>query len=285
MAGPSSRNGSNRGGRDGNHSARGERSRNESRRNNARNSGAGGRGGRNNQPARGLVAQTLDPEYLAWKKNKEAMAQDPARRLEYLESMIRDNPNANADQKAAWITEAEGLRYEQYYRTENQRLMGELEKSPLLDAARAEAKTLTDNGFIDADDQARVQRMAGRQGLSITSGQQQALTRANQFNNANTVTSMLDKARLAEQTRKDGLRGELINLGRGIATSGTQGLTQAAANQTQRDNTNAQIKAQNSAAKKQGIGSLAGAGIGFAVGGPVGGAIGAGIGSTLGRMF
>lgn len=281
MAGPSSRNGSNRGGRDGNHSARSERGGN-----NSRNSGAGGKG--RSQAKKGLSISQAD--YDSWQalKAKEAERQqkfDAAGRLEQLEMLIRDNPNANADQKAAWITEAEGLRYEQYYRTENQRLMGELEKSPLLDAARAEAKTLTDNGFIDADDQARVQRMAGRQGLSITAGQQQALTRANQFNNASTVTSMLDEARLAEQTRKDGLRGELINLGRGIATSGTQGLTQAAANQTMRDNTNNQIRAQNSAAKKQGMGSLAGAGIGFMVGGPVGGAIGAGIGGTLGKMF
>ena len=58
-----------------------------------------------------------------------------------------------------------------------------------------------------------------------------------------------------------GVMNEMVAVGRGIDSSATQQLTQAANLQTQRENNNRQIAAQNSAAKTQMAGSLASAGI------------------------
>lgn len=216
---------------------------------------------------------------------KVATAMAPESRSAQLEELIRNNPNAKADHKAAWITELEGLRYEENYRPLNQKLMGELDTSPLLDAANAETKALRENGFNDPSQLARLKRQAGRRGLGLTTGQVAASQRLNRFGNSLNVAKTLDDARLAEQDRKDNLRGEMINLGRGIATGGTSALLDAAKNETARNNTNKQLDAQNDAAKKSGGASLVGAGIGAVFGGPVGMAIGAGLGGAIGSIF
>lgn len=258
----------------------------------SRGSAGGNRGGRGDtggkdgrRPKPFEQAQSDARRERMAKLAAEKAAFDALPRSEQLDQLIRDNPNASADKKSAWITEAEGLRYEEIYRPLNQQLMGELKTNKLTDAARLETNKVVNNGFADPKQLARVQRQAGRQGLSVTSGQAQSIQRADKFGNALGVAKTMDHARVAEQDRKDGLRGELINLGRGIATSATNGLTEAAANETQRNNTNNQIRAQDKAAKRQGIGSMAGAGIGFAVGGPAGAMVGGAIGGAVGGIF
>ena len=169
---------------------------------------------------------------------------------------VKAREATSADGVLAANARKEGERYQEIYRPLNQELMKELGSNRLLEAANAEVGEI----LSGAGQTERLQRQAGRQGITLDGATRHKIDRAQSFNNAETAVQTLDTARMAQRDRNDGLRMELINLGRGMATSGTNMLQDAANNETQRNIANANARAQDKAAKKQLLGTAVGMG-------------------------
>lgn len=159
----------------------------------------------------------------------------------------------SADQIAADVAQQEEERYQELYRPLNQELMQEVDSTELIDDAKGIAAQAS------SDQEARRKRNLARYGVSLDQLGQQEVARANKSNTALTLDTAVNQAADAQDQLNTNLQNELINIGRGISQSGQQGLTLAANLETQRNNYNSQLEAQQDAAASSlfgGVGSM-----------------------------
>jgi hypothetical protein len=150
------------------------------------------------------------------------------------------------------VSKQERLYYDSLFRPVNRELVGDVNSRKLIKTAKNTAGQKFDAGLD------RNKRQRARFGFSDT-----ALDSENQLHAAESTRglnydNLVNTARNEQYERNTGLRNELINASRGIAKSAVDGLGTAAALQTQRENNNASISAQNDAAKSQVNGQMAG---------------------------
>lgn len=171
----------------------------------------------------------------------------------------------SADKTLAANARAEDERYQELYRPVNQALMDELDENRLLTAAQDSVDDTYGTGYTDTKTLARAKREAGRQGVTIDATSWKRVEREAELGNAEDITYSLSQARTDQRTYNDNLRQELINIGRGVATSGTNMLKDAANMETNRNITNANAAAQQKAARTQFIGTGLGLALAFAI--------------------
>ena len=163
--------------------------------------------------------------------------------------------NGNAQQTLNQVSAAQRAEYEQIYRPINKKMIESVNSTDMVDSAKANANS----GFDGA--KARERRMAERYGMNYTQLQRNEINHRNNAARSLNYDDSVNQRRLAQYERNTGVMNQMVAVGRGIDTSANQQLTNAANLQTQRDNNNRQLAAQNSAAKSQMIGSVASAGI------------------------
>lgn len=151
----------------------------------------------------------------------------------------------------AAITDREQQRLEQlYYPVENE-VVRSLNDTSIVDAAREDAT----RGFDNLE--ARNNRSLRRYGVQLTPVQQREMQRTAGLGRALTYDEAVNTAELAQRTRNDGLRRELINIGRGVASQAQSSFAEATSLQRQREANNDAISAQNRAAAVSTVGNLA----------------------------
>ena len=168
---------------------------------------------------------------------------------------MRLHYNGSAQNTLGRVSAAQQAEYDQIYRPINNQMIESVNSTAMVDSA----KTNANSGFDNA--KAREGRMAERYGINYTQLQQNEINHRNNAARSLNYDDTVNQSRLAQYERNMGVMNEMVAVGRGIDSSATQQLTQAANLQTQRENNNRQIAAQNSAAGMQMAGSLASAGI------------------------
>lgn len=169
-----------------------------------------------------------------------------------VQTALKPPKKLSADELALQAAQSEEARYQELYRPLNQELLRDVDSTRIVDAAKEQA-TLT-----AARREGQNTRNLARYGVSADPLAQKELQRVGTLNNAKFYDDAVNQARVDQYERNQTLRGELINIGRGMARSGQNGLADAANNQVARDNANASAKAQNAAARDQFYGQVAG---------------------------
>ena len=145
---------------------------------------------------------------------------------------------------------------EQYYndtfRPVNQELIGEVGSTNLVDTAEQNADKNFSRGLR------RNERQRKRYGYTDTALDARDQQTSSAMNRGLNYDGLVNNSRVAQYERNVGLRNEMINTSRGISADAMSSLSAAAQMATQRNNTNDNLAAQNSAAKSQLAGSLAG---------------------------
>lgn len=142
--------------------------------------------------------------------------------------------------------------YNDVYRPLAQGLIGEVNSTEMVDTAKANAGTNYAQGLQ------RNERQRSRLGYNDTALDQARQAHTTALDRGAMVDGQINQARTDQYERNVGLRNELINVSRGIAGQATDSLGTAANLQTQRENTNDSIDAQNRAAKYQTMGQIGG---------------------------
>lgn len=151
------------------------------------------------------------------------------------------------------VYEQQEREYQNVYRPINRELIASVDSNELVNAAKKNAGV----GF-GATGQARTQRQLSRYGLDVSNLAAQEAAYA--FNNAGRLNYIdsVNNAYIDQYERNTGLRDQMINVGRGLATSAQNNLSAAAQSQTAVENQNRAIEAQNAAARDQTIGAVVG---------------------------
>lgn len=143
--------------------------------------------------------------------------------------------------------------YDKSYRPLAQGLIADVNSTKLVDTAKASAAV--DRTEMD---KARAQRQRLRLGMNVSSSDQSLADYSTEMNRGLTNEGNINASRVKQEERNQGVREELINVSRGIATSAMNSAVNAANQEGSRNSANANIKAQNSAAKTQTMTSVAG---------------------------
>ena len=144
------------------------------------------------------------------------------------------------------VTRQQQQFYDEVYRPLNQRLIKDVNSTEIVDQAKA------DNAAIDVGKyNARAMRQQLRLGLAATPEQQKEVDYQQKLGASLTADGNINTARVQQVERNEQLRNELVSVSRGIATQAMDGITTAAGNEGNRNATNANIRAQNTAAEKQ----------------------------------
>ncbi|WP_067586398.1 hypothetical protein [Endozoicomonas ascidiicola] len=159
--------------------------------------------------------------------------------------------------------------YDQTYRPLNREIIGSINSTELVDAAKNNANASFEQGEQRSD------RMLERYGMNLNSLEQAEDTRRSASSKSLNYDNVVNGSRMAQYDRNVGLRNEMISIGRGIDNSAHNQLQNAAGLQTQRENANRQIEAQNKSAKYSNMAAGASAGMAgaYAMGlaaGPIG---------------
>jgi len=160
--------------------------------------------------------------------------------------------SSTPDDKLVQVAQQEDKHYQDTYRPLNQQLISEVNSTKMVDSAKKAAAGQYTAGLR------RNERQRERYGYNDTAlddyYQGEAVSGAKGLSYDTTVNN----SRVDQYERNVGLRNELINMSRGISKDATDGMTTASRLKTQRDNNNANISAQNSAAKSSFIGQAGG---------------------------
>ena len=157
------------------------------------------------------------------------------------------------DETQAQIIARDQARYEQDYVPVEDKAIGSLDDMSIIDDAQTR---VADNGSIARAKQ-RANRERKRYGFRVNRSQRAAANHGLRMDKAAGDADILNEARLNQFDRNRGFRNELINIGRGVSEQAAQGIGDAAAMQTQRDNANRASKASAKAQQTQMIGSVA----------------------------
>jgi hypothetical protein len=162
-----------------------------------------------------------------------------------------DSKTPYADMLAG-IQEEQRAMYESMYRPVAQGLIKDVNSTKLVDTAKASAAV----DRTEAD-QARAQRQRLRLGMNVSSSDQALADYSVGLNRSLTNEGNINASRVAQEERNQGVRNELINVSRGIATSAMSSAVNAAQAEGSRNSANAQLAANNDAAKTQTMTSVA----------------------------
>jgi hypothetical protein len=165
---------------------------------------------------------------------------------------IRFNPN-DPSQTLTDVLAREEQRYNYFYRPVEDELIASLRDTSIIDNARENANA----GFGQAAERAARQR--SRYGVQQSALEEQQSAAQQAMQQALNFDSTVNDARLEQQERNDGLRRQLIDVGRGFAGDAMSGLSSAAGNQAQRDAANAAARAQHKAQNIGTVGTIASA--------------------------
>lgn len=173
-----------------------------------------------------------------------------------IRSLKQNGPSYNAknqtpDNILAGITNREQQRFTQLYRPLQQDLISSLNDRSIVDGARATAAGAGEAG------EARTLRNLRRYGLQQSPVEAQQAQRMAQIGQSLDFDSTINDARIEQKERNDGLRRQLIDVGRGVSDTANSGLGQAAGLQAQRDANNAANKAAGKAQTTQMLASAA----------------------------
>lgn len=142
--------------------------------------------------------------------------------------------------------------YDSAYRPVAQGLIKDTESTAIVDAATKQAGSTN-----VADIKARRDRQKARLGVSTTGSSavlgdyQSSLAKTTQTDGA------INEARLQQDERNSALVNDLVGISRGIASDSISGMQDATSAEANRNSTNANIKAQNTAARNSLLGSAA----------------------------
>ena len=163
---------------------------------------------------------------------------------------IRLDYNGDPNSTLANVSEAKLDEYNRVYRPLNREMIAGADSTAMVDAAKNDT-----NPAFDASEQ-RSRRMAQRYGINFSAVEQNERTHQNAAARSLNFDNTVNRARLGQYERNNQVRNDMIAVGRGIDTSAMQQLGQAASLQTQRENQNNQISAQNDAARSQMMGAV-----------------------------
>lgn len=160
--------------------------------------------------------------------------------------------NAN-DPSAALgqLTQREIQRYDQLVVPAQQELINSLYDTSIVRGAKENA----DEGFEAA--RLRAERQRRRYGLRVTGAAGQQAIRDSEQQEALGYDASVNEARIEQKTRNDSIRRDLIDIGRGVATSAQTGLGAAADNQAAREALKEQQRAQRRVQNQQTATALA----------------------------
>lgn len=150
------------------------------------------------------------------------------------------------------LAKQEDKHYQDTFRPLNQELIADTNSTAMVDSAKQNATGQYKDGLR------RNERQRSRYGYNET-----ALDKQHQQDTAAgaeglTYDTLVNSARVDQYERNVGLRGDLMNLSRGIATSATEGMSTAANLQANREMNNDNIAAQNKASKYSFMGQAGG---------------------------
>ncbi len=145
----------------------------------------------------------------------------------------------------AQVVRRDQARFDFFNRPVQQDVIGSLNDSTIVDDARREAN----DGFVKAN--SRSLRQQRRFGLQRSAVQQREFNRASGRERSLNQNATVNEARIEQKERNDGLRRELINIGRGVASDATDNLGESAALQSQREANNRNAKAAKKAQNTQ----------------------------------
>lgn len=151
----------------------------------------------------------------------------------------------------ARIIRDEQRRYEQFYQPVEDQLIASLDDTSVIDNARERAQNI--NPQLAA---ARAARQASRYGQGLTPIQQREFNAAIQRNNMLSASQIVNDARIDQDERNRGVRNEIINIGRGVATQAQEGLAIASEASTGRAITNRNAAAQARQARSGALTSI-----------------------------
>ena len=128
------------------------------------------------------------------------------------------------------VASSQYQRYMTNYRDYEDSLVGDVDDTSLVDAAREEAPKQAELAAGIAE------RNRQRYGYSQTAVERQEADRASQRGQALSLAGGLSNARLAQRDANRGLLGELINIGQGVNRSALSGLATSEQNAVNRRN-------------------------------------------------
>lgn len=169
-------------------------------------------------------------------------------------------PVSNPEQTLANITRQEYMDYmDNFAGFEEDLVRQSQEDTSLIDAAR-EASDQTPALMRGVN-----QRNIDRYGASLTPAQRQAMERNLERSSALGYVQNVNNAKRAQKDINNQLQAQLISMSQGISANAMQGLGEAAASQSARNQAYEAAKAQRKASIYQGVGSLASTAIMFAM--------------------
>lgn len=164
---------------------------------------------------------------------------------------ITVDPRNPSDALAA-VSQADRARYEEDYIPVENQLIESLDDTSIIDDARERTEDLS-GLFRTAG---RNSREARRYGFRLNKAQRQQAGTAAFIDRRANDADILNESRLTQFDRNRGLRNNLIDIGRGLDSRATQGLSDAAGLQTGRENANRRAEAAADAQNDQLLFSL-----------------------------
>jgi hypothetical protein len=144
------------------------------------------------------------------------------------------------------VTREQREYYNESYRPVAQQLIKDTESTAIVDAAVKEASVDNTAAISARRDRQKARLGIVKDGVGAGLGQYKtALNRTLQGDGS------INNARLQQDERNTGLTNDLVAISRGISSDANKGMLDAAGNEAARNSTNANIAAQNAAAKKQ----------------------------------
>ena len=156
----------------------------------------------------------------------------------------------NAEELLSQISDSDRAEYEANYRPVNQRLIESVNSTELVDLAKERS------GVNDAATAERQKRMSLRFGMGGSALDKSRSSYTSGLARGADADGLINDSRIDQYERNVGMRDQMIQLGRGIATSSTNSLSNAAAGENATRNANSNAAAQNTAQNMQMAGSV-----------------------------
>lgn len=163
----------------------------------------------------------------------------------------------SADAIAGRVTRDQWSHYLEQFGPLESQLVSEVNSNDMVTGA------VRDSSKQNAIAEQSFDRDKSRYGVNMTGVQGKQMERMRSLGDAANNTYAINNTRLEQRDRNISLGGDLMQIGRGVAGQGIDGLGQAAGMAAQRNAANAQAKAQASAQSNQMLGTMVGIGLSF----------------------
>jgi hypothetical protein len=162
-----------------------------------------------------------------------------------------DFDERNPQNSLAQIIERDQLTFDFFYNPVISDVISSLQDTSIVDTAREGADAAFDKG------EARSLRQMSRYNVNMSPAAQKQFNLRQQLSKTLNKDAVVNDARLDLKERNDGLRRQLIDIGRGVADTASSGLTSASRNQAQREANNRNAEAAKDAQNTQTAASVA----------------------------